>query len=287
MADVEKIKVAYQKAYGDFWETKYAQDMAARSKDDVNEKSEPVKEQAETVHEAPEAVQTAEVQETVQVQEAPAAVQEAFMPEKEEKAYMVKPDDKAKDDFPSLFSMFTEMMGGENQGGDDELAAMFALAFSALLGEDKFKERLEEAERKLEEMRKREQEKENVEKAPAAAEKEPVKAEKEPVKAEKEPVAAELPSVKIKTPADMAYDKVAQGKEQVTLADLKQAGVNLKTDLQPTLKALTKDNPNKISELAPKGLGDEKVPVSKEFATALIARAQQREAISRHNGLSR
>ncbi len=323
MADIEKIKVAYQKAYGDYWETKFTQDMEARSKDNANEKDEQKLyagqvQEAETKSMDEPPVYTAP--ETEQVQEAPVAEQAAPAPQKEEKSHLVTPNEKVKDSYPSLFSMFSEMLGGDGkQGGDDELTAMFVLAFSALLDVDAFKERLEEAERALEEMRKREREKEaaEVEKAPASAEKEPVVYDTEPVQPEKKvekaadvqqaapEVSPERPKggisltdmaevrgvdvsqIKLRTPADMAYDNIAKGKEQVTLADLQQAGVNLKTDLQPTLKALTKDNPNKLSELAPKGLGDENAPVSKEFATALIARAQQRETIARHNSLSR
>lgn len=93
-------------------------------------------------------------------------------------------------------------------------------------------------------------------------------------------------TIKLPSQAEMKYDQLAAGKEQMTLADLEKAGVNLKTDLQPTLKALTTEGPESVLKLAPNGLNGKDSVVSKELAVALIERAQAREQLvllKKHN----
>ncbi len=92
--------------------------------------------------------------------------------------------------------------------------------------------------------------------------------------------------IKIKSSAELKCDKIFDGKETVTMEDLKPLGVT-NADLQPTLKTLLKDNPEKQSQLIPEGLGNENAPIGKELAVALIGRAEQREAIARHNAMQR
>ncbi len=208
---------------------------------------------------------------------------------------------------------------GEDNSSDDVLAQMFMAAMASWMGVDVFKERLDEKESQLQKQLEEErQARLAAEKALAEerAAKEPVQQTAAPerlklsdtlevsaphidvqvrdlnlkdihiakapsLKTELNVVAEkpDLSKIKVKSSAELEFDKLAAGKEQMTLADLEKAGVNLKTDLQPTLKALAKDNPEKVSELAPQGLGDKDKPVSKELAVALIGRKQQRDAI--------
>lgn len=179
-----------------------------------------------------------------------------------------------KEEYPTLFSLFCDMMGGEEKKedkADEVLEEMLMAAFASWMGMDVYKERLEEIEKSLQQAAERERQE---------------KLREQETKEQPIPSLAQTQNAtqeKRLSPAEAAYAKMADGKEQVTLGDLEKAGVNLKTDLQPTLKALTKDHPEKLSELAPKGLGDRSAPVNKEFAVALIARKQQREAIVRNN----
>ncbi len=218
---------------------------------------------------------------------------------------------KGKEQYPSLFSLFSEAFMGDsngNSGSDELMAALFGAVILSAMGYsgglDFLREReLQERERRLQERERELQERERqlqngtskvtplaselslASESRRAAVLTPERPLPEPTLrdvqvSEKKPHAP-------KTPADLAYDKIAQGKDVVTLADLRQAGVNLRTDLRPTLEALINGKPEKLGELAPKGLGDENVPVSKEFATALIARAQEREVIMRKNAFMR
>ncbi|MCM1323807.1 MAG: hypothetical protein NC218_06565 [Acetobacter sp.] len=322
------LEIAYEKAYGEHSKTMLDRRM------EVKEASIPL-----NVAEMPNAEEMKieipkEMEQSTPVQEMP--VVETKAPEAEQKApevqaaieekpQLVTPNSKAKEKYPSLFSLFSDMMtaGDSDKKSDEMWEAMFAWAIGAMMGVDVFKERLEQAEREqterlLAEMREKERlaaaEKEGEVKAPEkeTATRVDVGAATIPLQVAEKPDlaqvnlnipqtgnvnAAKLPEqmaekpdlsqIKIKTPAEIAYDNIAKGKDEVTLADLKAAGVNLKTDLAPTLKALTKDNPEKLAELAPKGLGDENAPIGKELGVALIGRQQQREAMIKHNSLSR
>lgn len=261
----------------------------------VIENEPPVQTAEQTVANAPDAQLAEEkiVEQPVMEQVAPEVEQPVAEEVKEDKPRLVTPSSKAKEEYSGLFGMFTEMMGGENEdkSGEEMLSEMFALAFGAMMGVDVFKERLEERERQLQEMLEQERQ------ARLAAEQklEMELGAKEPAEQavgvetaglNAKPKEFEYDEIKIMKPEEATYQQLLAGKENgtegLTMKDLKEFGVTAK-DVEISAAALTKDNPDKMLKLAPKGMSDEKAPISKELAVAAIGRKQERDAIMRSN----
>lgn len=137
----EDRKIAYQKAYGDRWEQFYSPDTTKTEKVETAEKK--------TVEQEAPVLETSMTRSFV--------AENAPTQETEDKPKLVTPQSKAKEAYPSLFSLFTEMMSGkEGDKSDDVLVDMFTRAFEAMMGIDAFKERLEKREKELQEELERE-----------------------------------------------------------------------------------------------------------------------------------